>query len=206
MELEIINEQGEKKSQLHVSKILFGRVFNEALIHQVIVAYQANSRQGTRSQKNREIVKHSTAKPFKQKGTGRARAGMSSSPLWRGGGRAFPNLPFENFKQKINKKMYKAAICSIFSKLVLENRLKVIDSFSFSSHKTNLFNQKIKSMNFDSILVIVDSFDKNTYLSCRNIPNVLVLCVDEIDPVSLISFKKVALTQKAVAMIEEIFG
>ncbi|MFM7330826.1 MAG: 50S ribosomal protein L4, partial [Brachymonas sp.] len=128
MKLDLLNDQGQAASQFDVPETVFGREYNEALIHQIVVAYQANARQGTRAQKDREQVKHSTKKPFKQKGTGRARAGMTSSPLWRGGGRIFPNMPEENFTQKINKKMYRAGMASIYSQLAREGRLVVVDS------------------------------------------------------------------------------
>jgi len=128
MQIELLNDQGQVASQFEAPETLFGRDYNEDLIHQIVVAYQANARQGTRAQKDREQVKHSTKKPFKQKGTGRARAGMTSSPIWRGGGRAFPNSPEENFTQKINKKMYRVGMAAIFSQLVREGRLAVVDS------------------------------------------------------------------------------
>ena len=206
MELKLINEQGQEASRLEASDLLFGREYNESLIHQVVVAYQANARSGNRAQKDREQVKHATAKPFRQKGTGRARAGMSSSPLWRGGGRIFPNSPDENFTQKLNKKMYRAGMASILSQLVREDRLSVVDSIAVEAPKTKLFAQKIKSMGYDSVLVIIDSLDENVYLASRNLPNVLVLEVTEADPVSLIRFPKVVMTKNAVAKFEEILG
>ena len=206
MELKLINEQGQEASVLQASDVLFGREYNEALIHQVVVAYQANARSGNRAQKDREQVKHTTAKPFRQKGTGRARAGMSSSPLWRGGGRIFPNSPDENFSQKLNKKMYRAGMASILSQLVREDRLVVVDSIAVEAPKTKLFAQKIKGMGLDSALVITDNLDENVYLASRNLPNVLVLEVTEADPVSLIRFPKVVMTKNAVAKFEEILG
>lgn len=206
MELKLINEQGQEASRLQASDLLFGREYNEALIHQVVVAYQANARSGNRAQKDREQVSHTTAKPFRQKGTGRARAGMSSSPLWRGGGRTFPNSPDENFSQKLNKKMYRAGMASILSQLVREDRLSVVDSIAVDAPKTKLFAQKIKGMGFDSVLVITDSLEENVFLASRNLPNVLVLEVNEADPVSLIRFPKVLMTKNAVAKFEEILG
>ena len=206
MELKLINEQGQEASVLQASDVLFGREYNEALIHQVVVAYQANARSGNRAQKDREQVKHTTAKPFRQKGTGRARAGMSSSPLWRGGGRIFPNSPDENFTQKLNKKMYRAGMASILSQLVREDRLVVVDNIALEAPKTKLFVQKIKGMGLDSALVITDNLDENVYLASRNLPNVLVLEVTEADPVSLIRFPKVVMTKNAVAKFEEILG
>ena len=206
MELKLINEQGQEASRLEASDTLFGREYNEALIHQVVVAYQANARSGNRAQKDRAQVSHTTAKPFRQKGTGRARAGMSSSPLWRGGGRIFPNSPDENFSQKLNKKMYRAGMASILSQLVREDRLAVVDSLTVEAPKTKLFTQKIKGMGYESVLVITDELDENVYLASRNLPNVLVLEVNEADPVSLIRFPKVLMTKSAVAKFEEILG
>jgi large subunit ribosomal protein L4 len=206
MELKLINEQGQEASRLQASDILFGREYNEALVHQVVVAYQANARSGNRAQKDRGQVKHTTAKPFRQKGTGRARAGMSSSPLWRGGGRIFPNSPEENFSQKLNKKMYRAGVASILSQLVREDRLAVIDSISVDAPKTKLFAQKIKDMGYESVLVVTDRLEENVFLASRNLPNVLVVEVNEADPVSLIRFPKVLMTKSAVAKFEEILG
>lgn len=206
MELRLINEQGLEASRMEASDALFSREYNEALIHQVVVAYQANARSGNRAQKDREQVRHTTAKPFRQKGTGRARAGMSSSPLWRGGGRIFPNSPDENFSQKLNKKMYRAGMASIMSQLVREERLAVIESISVAAPKTKLFAQKIKGMGFDSVLIITDSIDENLFLASRNLPNVLVVEVSEADPVSLIRFPKVLMTKGALAKFEEILG
>ncbi len=206
MELKVINDQGVEASRLQASDLLFGREYNEALIHQVVVAYQANARSGNRAQKDREQVKHTTAKPFRQKGTGRARAGMSSSPLWRGGGRIFPNSPDENFSHKLNKKMYRAGMASILSQLAREDRLAVVDSLSVEAPKTKLFVQKIKGMGYDSVLVITDGLDENVFLASRNLPNVLVVEVNEADPVSLIRFPKVLMTKSAVTKFEEMLG
>ena len=206
MEIKLINEQGLESSRVQASDVLFGREYNESLIHQVVVAYQANARSGNRAQKDREQVKHSTAKPFRQKGTGRARAGMTSLPLWRGGGRIFPNSPDENFSQKLNKKMYRAGMASILSQLVREDRLAIVESIEVAAPKTKLFAQKIKSMGYDSVLVITDALDENVFLASRNLPNVLVLEVNEADPVSLIRFPKVLMTKSALAKFEEILG
>lgn len=206
MELKLINEQGQEASRLQASDVLFGREYNESLIHQVVVAYQANARSGNRAQKGRDIVNHTTHKPWKQKGTGRARAGMSSSPLWRGGGRAFPNSPEENFSHKLNKKMYRAGMASILSQLAREDRLAIIDTLAVDAPKTKLFAQKIKGMGYDSVLVITDDLNENVFLASRNLPNVLVLEVNEADPVSLIRFPKVLMTKSALAKFEEILG
>lgn len=206
MELKLINEQGKAASTLQASDMLFGRDYNEDLVHQVVIAYQANARSGNRAQKDRGEVSHTTKKPWRQKGTGRARAGMSSSPLWRGGGRIFPNRPDENFSHKVNRKMYRAGLAAILSQLAREDRLAVVENFSVESPKTKLLAQKIKGMGLESVLVITDNLDENLYLSSRNLPNVLVLEVNETDPVSLVRFKNVLLTKGAVAKMEEMLG
>ncbi|MFZ5465284.1 MAG: 50S ribosomal protein L4, partial [Pseudomonadota bacterium] len=144
MELKLINDAGQPAATLQASDALFGRDYNEALVHQLVVAYQANARSGNRAQKDRGAVRHSTKKPWRQKGTGRARAGMVSSPLWRGGGRIFPNSPDENFSQKINRKMYRAGIAAILSQLAREDRLAVVENFSVEAPKTRLLAQKVK--------------------------------------------------------------
>ena len=206
MELKMINDQGQEAAKLPASDTLFAREFNEALVHQVVVAYQANARSGNRKQKDREDVRHSTKKPFRQKGTGRARAGMTSSPLWRGGGRIFPNSPEENFSQKVNRKMYRAGIASILSQLAREDRLSVVESFAVEAPKTRLVAQKLKGMGFDSVLVITDSLDDNLALASRNLPNVMVLEAQQADPVSLVRFPRVLLTKGAVAKMEEMLA
>ena len=206
MQVELLNDQGQAASKLDVPETVFGRDYNEALIHQLVVAYQANARQGTRAQKDREQVKHSTKKPFKQKGTGRARAGMTSSPLWRGGGRIFPNSPDENFTQKLNKKMYRAGMASIFSQLAREGRLAVVDSIKVDSPKTKQLADKFKAMNLSHVLVIAEEIDENLYLASRNLPNILVVEPRYADPVSLVHFKKVIVTKGAIAQLKEMFA
>ena len=207
MELKVINEKGEAQASVPASESLFGRAFNEALIHQIVVAYNANGRSGTRQQKTRSEVRHSTRKPWRQKCTGRARAGMTSSPLWRGGGRIFPNTPDENFTQKINRKMYRAGMASIVSQLVRDGRLSVIDALALDSPKTKLFAQKIKGYGLDgTVLVVTDKLDDNLYLGSRNLPDVLVLETREVDPVSLVRFKNVLVTKAAVQQFEELMG
>ncbi len=206
MQLELLNDQGQAASKFDAPETVFGRAYNEDLIHQIVVAYQANARQGTRAQKDREQVHHSTKKPFKQKGTGRARAGMTSSPLWRGGGRIFPNLPDENFTQKINKKMYRAGMASIFSQLAREGRLAVVDSFKVESPKTKQLAAKFKAMNLDSVLVIAEEVDENLYLASRNLVNILIVEPRYADPVSLVHFKKVVVTKGAVDKLKEMFA
>ena len=206
MQVELLNDQGIASSKVDVPDTVFGREYNESLIHQVVVAFQANARQGTRAQKDREQVRHSTKKPFKQKGTGRARAGMTSSPLWRGGGRIFPNMPDENFTQKINKKMYRAGMASIFSQLAREGRLSVVDSLTVDSPKTKVLADKFKAMNLSSVLVIADLVDENLYLASRNLVNILVVEPRYADPVSLIHYKKVLVTKAAMDQLKEMFA
>jgi large subunit ribosomal protein L4 len=207
MELNVINEKGQESAKLQASDLLFGRDFNEALVHQIVVAYQANARSADRQQKDRSEVRHTTTKPWRQKGTGRARAGSTGSPLWRGGGRIFPNSPEENFSQKVNKKMFRAGMAAILSELARQGRLIVVDSLSVDAPKTKLFAQKLKDMGLDdSLLVVTGSLDENLYLSSRNLPNVLVLEAQEADPVSLVRFPKVLVTKDAVAKFEEMWG
>ncbi len=206
MQVELLNGAGGVASQIEVSDTVFGREYNEALVHQVVVAYQANARQGTRAQKTRATVSHTTAKPFRQKGTGRARAGMTSSPIWRGGGRAFPNSPDENFGHKVNKKMYRAGMRSILSKLAKDGRLAVVDGLSVEAPKTKLLAAKFKSMNLISVMVIADDIDENLYLASRNLPNVLVVEPRYADPLSLVFYKKVVVTQSALAKLQEMFA
>jgi large subunit ribosomal protein L4 len=206
MELKLINDQGEASATVSASDALFGRDYNEALIHQIVVAYQNNARSGDRKQKDREEVRHSTKKPFRQKGTGRARAGMTSSPLWRGGGRIFPNSPDENFTQKVNRKMFRAGLAAILSQLAREDRLVVVESFSVAAPKTKLLAEKLKGMGLESVLLVTDTLDENLILASRNLPNVLVLEAQQADPVSLIRFAKVILTKGAVAKMEEMLA
>ena len=207
MELNVLNEQGQESAKLAASDTVFGREYNEALVHQLVVAYQANARQGTRAQLNRRDVQHTTKKPWRQKGTGRARSGMSSSPLWRGGGRTFPNTPDENFTQKINKKAYRAAMQTIFSKLAADGRLVVIDSISAETPKTKDFAAKLKALGaVEHVMVITAEVSDNLYLASRNLKNVLVVEPRYADPLSLIYYKKIVVTKDAVAKIEEMLG
>jgi len=207
MELKVLNGNGEKTATVAASDTLFAREYNEALIHQVVVAYQANARQGTRAQKGRADINKSHKKPWAQKGTGRARAGQANSPLWRGGGKIFPSSPDENFSHKVNRKMYRAGLASILSQLVREDRLLVIEPLSLDSPKTKAFAQKIKAFGLTgTVLVVTDNLDDNTYLSSRNLTDVLVLETREVDPVSLVRFNNVLVTRGAVAQFEEILG
>jgi large subunit ribosomal protein L4 len=206
MELKIVNGQGQSDTVISVSDSLFGREYNEALIHQVVIAYQANARAGNRAQMTRSEVRHSTKKPWRQKGTGRARIGTTASPLWRGGGRAFPNSPDENFSHKINRKMYRAGIASILSQLARENRLTVVENFTVDAPKTKLVVQKLKAMGLESALLVTDSLDDNLMLASRNLPNLLVLEPKQTDPLSLIRFPRVLVTKGAITMLQELLG
>ena len=206
MQLELLNDQGQATSKFDAPDTVFARDYNEALVHQVVVAYQANARQGTRAQKNREAVKHSTKKPWRQKGTGRARAGSTSSPLWRGGGRTFPNMADENFSHKVNKKMYRAGMAAILSQLARDGRLAVVDSISVDAPKTKLLAAKFKAMGLESVLVIADNVDENLALASRNLPTVLVIEPRYADPLSLVFYKKVLVTKAAIEQLKEMFA
>ncbi len=208
MELKLLDADGGSKSNVTAPDTVFGRDYNEALIHQLVTAYQANARSGNRAQKGRSDIAKSTRKPWRQKGTGRARAGMASSPLWRGGGRIFPNLPDENFTHKINKKMYRAGICSILSQLAREGRLSVVDSFVVDAPKTKLLADKLKGLGVTGVstLVIADTVDENMLLASRNLLGVLVVEPRHADPVSLVQYKNVILTRSALAKIEEMLS
>jgi large subunit ribosomal protein L4 len=206
MELKLLNEQGQPASTVAAADTVFGRDFNEPLIHQVVVAYQANARSANRKQKDRSEVRHSTKKPFRQKGTGRARAGMTSSPLWRGGGRIFPNSPEENFAHKVNRKMYRAGMCSILSQLAREDRVAVVEAITLDAPKTKLLADKLKGMGLASVLVLTDGVDENLWLASRNLPNVLVLEARNADPVSLVHFDRVLITKPALATVQEMLG
>jgi large subunit ribosomal protein L4 len=208
MEIKVINANGKAAASVNASDDLFGREYNEALIHQLVTAYQANARSGNRKQKGRSEIAKSTRKPWAQKGTGRARAGMASSPLWRGGGKIFPNSPDENFSQKVNRKMYRAGLASIFSQLVRDGRMIVVDNLDLDTPKTKILAQKMKDMGLgvDRVLIITDNIDENLYLSSRNLPSVLVLEAHQADPVSLVRFPKVLITRNAIAKIEELLA
>ena len=203
MELKLINARGQVSGSVAGSDALFAREYNEALVHQLVTAYLANARSGNRAQKTRAEVKHSTKKPWRQKGTGRARSGMTSSPLWRKGGRAFPNKPDENFTQKVNRKMYRAGMATILSQLVRDERLFVIENLSASTPKTKEFAEQVKNLGMEQVLFVTKQLDENVYLSSRNLPNVLVLEATQADPYSLLRYKKVVLTKDAVAQLEE---
>lgn len=208
MELKLVDKNGKlAKKGVTVSDDTFGREFNEALVHQVVVAYMANARTGTRAQKGRDTVAHTTHKPYAQKGTGNARAGMSSSPIWRGGGRAFPNSPNENFSHKVNRKAYRAGMQTILSELVRQERLNVVEEFVVATPKTKALAEKIKGMGYEgAVLVLTDGFDENLYLSSRNLINVMVVDAQYADPVSLVRFPNVVATAAAVKKLEEMLA
>jgi len=206
MELQVINEQGKPTAKVAASDTAFAREYNESLVHQVVTAYLANARLGTRKQLGRSEVNKSKKKPWKQKGTGRARAGKASSPLWRGGGKVFPNLPEENFSQKLNRKMYRAGVCSILSQLAREERLVVVEKFTLDSPKTKPLAVKLKGMGLDDVLIITDNLDENLQLSSRNLPNVDIVTVSHADPLSLMRHAKVLVTKGAVAKLEEMLA
>jgi large subunit ribosomal protein L4 len=203
MELKMVGTSGNSAGTMKATDDVFGREFNEALVHQVVVAYQANARIGSRAQKDRGAVNHSTKKPWRQKGTGRARAGMTSSPLWRGGGKIFPNSPDENFTHKVNRKMYRAGLCSILSQLAREDRLRVVDEFRVDQPKTRLLAKKVKDMGFDEVLVITDEVDEKLALSSRNLANVVVMTARHANPVALVRSKHVLVTKAAMAKLEQ---
>jgi large subunit ribosomal protein L4 len=203
MELTVINDQGKQASSLVASDEIFARDYNEALVHQVVTAFMSNARSGNSKQKDREEVRHSTKKPFRQKGTGRARAGMTSSPLWRGGGRIFPNTGEENYTHKVNRKMYRAGMAAILSQLARDGKLKVVDGLGVDAPKTKLLAQKLKGMGYDKVMIIADDVDENLWLSSRNLVNVYLVEPRHVDPWSLMKFGNVLMTKQAVKQFEE---
>ena len=206
MELKLIDAKGQATASVKASDELFGREYNESLVHQVVTAYLANARMGTRAQKGRSEIAKSTRKPWRQKGTGRARAGMASSPLWRGGGKIFPNSPEENFSHKVNRKMYRAGLAAILSQLARDGRLAVVEDFALASPKTRLLAQKVRDLGMENVLIITDKLDENLVLSARNLPNILVIEPKQADPVSLLRFDNTLITKGAVAKIEEMLA
>ena len=206
MELKLIDAKGQATASVKASDELFGREYNESLVHQVVTAYLANARMGTRAQKGRSEIAKSTRKPWRQKGTGRARAGMASSPLWRGGGKIFPNSPEENFSHKVNRKMFRAGLAAILSQLARDGRLAVVEDFSLTAPKTRLLAQKVREMGMENVLIITDKLDENLVLSARNLPNILVIEPKQADPVSLLRFNNTLITKGAVAKIEEMLA
>ena len=200
MKLDVVNTQN-KKEDVQISDTTFGKDFNETLVHQAVVTYLAGARQGSHKQKTRSEVRGGGKKPYAQKGTGRARAGTIRSPIWRGGGVTFAATP-RDYSKKINKKMYRAAISSIFSELHRQERLIAIEQPKFESPKTKEMSSFLKQCNLEKVLIILDEMDTNLYLSSRNIPHVDVVTVKEINPVILLRSEKVAVTPAAFKLIE----
>jgi len=198
-----INIQGG--STVALSDAAFARDYNEALVHQLVTAYLAGARQGSKAQKNRSDVSGGGAKPWRQKGTGRARAGTSRGPIWRSGGVTFAARP-RDYDQKLNKKMYRAAMQAIWSELVRQDRLVVVDSFEVADHKTKGFAAKLAEMDLTNVLIVDAEVNKNVYLASRNLPHVAVAEASGVDPVSLISFDKVLVTVSALKKVEEMLG
>jgi len=202
-----ISEPGKGVSEraVDVSETTFGRQYNEALVHQVVVAYMAGARQGTRAQKTRSEVNGGGRKPFRQKGTGRARAGTIRSPIWRGGGVTFANKT-QDFSQKVNRKMYRGAMQSILSELVRQERMVVTEDFSVDSPKTKQVQARLKELELDSVLIVVEEVDENLYLAARNLRNIDVIDVQGVNPVNLIGFDKVLFTVGALKKAEEMLS
>ncbi len=204
MELKLVSENEQSDDSIKISEKVFDRKYNESLVHQLVVSYLANARSGNRAQKGRSDVSKSTHKPWRQKGTGRARAGSASSPIWRGGGQIFPNSPDENFSHKVNRKVYRAGMSTILSQLVRDERVLVIDSFTVENHKTKDLSAKIKKLGLDEVMVITDKIDNNLYLSARNIPRLKVIEVSQVDPYNLLRYKKTLITVDGMKRIEEL--
>lgn len=200
-----VHTSNSEKKTLELQESVFGCSFNEPLIHQVVVAYLAKARQGTHAQKNRSAVKGGGKKPWRQKGTGQARAGTARSPIWRKGGVTFAAIP-QDYSQKVNRKMYRAAMRSILSELVRMDRMIVVDSFTLDSPKTRELVEKLKKLNLESALLVCDAVDPNLYLAARNLPNIDVRDVSAVDPVSLINYSHVLITSSALKQFEEILG
>ena len=194
---------GKKSKDLTLDESVFGADVKPHLVHEAVRAELNASRAATRGVKSRGLVAGGRSKPWRQKGTGRARAGMTSSPLWRGGGKIFPNSPDENFTQKVNRRMYRAGLCAILSQLAREDRLRVVDEFRLEQPKTKLLAKKVKDMGFDEVLVITDEVDEKLHLSSRNLANVAVIAVRHANPVALVRSKNVLLTKAAMAKLEE---
>lgn len=206
MEFTLTTASGaDSKKSIELSDATFGAEFNESLVHQVVTAYLAAGRAGTKAQLTRSEVRGGGMKPFRQKGTGRARAGTSRSPLWRGGGRTFAATP-RDYSQKVNKKMYRGAMRSIVAELVRQDRLVVVDKFAVEEPKTKALVSKLKSLGLDNVLIVADNLDDNLYLSARNLPNVDVRGASSLDPVSLVHFDKVLMTVQAVKKVEEMLA
>lgn len=206
MELQSLNLATQQSTSVSVNEGIFGRTYNEALVHQVVVAFMANSRVATRAQKSRGTVSHTTKKPWRQKGTGRARSGMSSSPIWRGGGRTFPNSPFENFTHKVNRKMYKGCIASLLSEHIRTGRLVIVDTLQLASPKTKEALQVLSSLKADNALVITEEFEEKLYLAMRNLKSHALIQTEHLSPVSLMKFKQVVITKLALQKLEGVLA
>lgn len=207
MKVSVMNEAGSKAgSDIEVSDATFAADFNESLVHQVVVAFQANARMGTRAQKNRSAVRGGGAKPYRQKGSGQARAGTIRSPLWRGGGKVFPSSPLENFTHKVNRKMHRAGMRSIFSELLRQERIVAVESFTLDSPKTKALVAKLTALGAADVLIITDNPDQNLQLSARNLHKVDVRDVSTIDPVCLIGHEKVIMTVPAIKRLQEMLA
>ncbi len=206
MELKLIGKKNQKIDSIIVSDELFNRDYNEALVHQVITSYLSNARGATRAQKGRSDVAKSTRKPWRQKGTGRARVGMASSPIWRGGGKVFPSSPDENFRKKLNRKMYRAGVSVIVSQLIRDNRLLVTDTFDIDTHKTRVLVEKLEALGLAEVMLITHEIDDNLYLSSRNIPGISVVEVKNVDPVSLLRYEKTLITTEGLKKFEELLS
>ena len=205
MKVQLMNATGTA-SELQVSDTVFAAAYNEPLVHQVVVAYQATGRQGTRKQKTRSEVRGGGKKPWRQKGTGQARAGTIRSPLWRGGGKVFPSSPDENFTHKVNRKMYRGALRSILSELLRQGRLVTVSEFNMDQPKTKTLAEKLKKLDTADVLIVTDTLDNNLALAARNLPDVDVRTVSQADPVSLVRHEKVIMTQGAVKKLEEMLA
>ncbi len=205
MKVQLMNATGSA-SELQVSDTVFAAAYNEPLVHQVVVAYQATGRQGTRKQKTRSEVRGGGKKPWRQKGTGQARAGTIRSPLWRGGGKVFPSSPDENFTHKVNRKMYRGALRSILSELLRQGRLVTVSEFNMDQPKTKALVEKLKKLDTADVLIVTDTLDNNLALAARNLPGVDVRTVNQADPVSLVRHEKVIMTQGAVKKLEEMLA
>ncbi len=205
MELSIVAPGNAAAGTVEVSEVAFAREYNEDLVHQVVNSYLATGRQGTKAQKTRSEVRGGGKKPWRQKGTGRARAGTIRSPIWVGGGRAFAAKP-RDFSQKVNRKMYRAAMCSILSELARQDRLVIVEAFTVAEPKTKLLTAALKDLSVGSALIVTDEVDANLFLAARNIPKVDVMDTAAVDPVSLVGFDKVIMTVAALKKFEEMLG
>jgi large subunit ribosomal protein L4 len=206
MEVKLLSENGQSEASVTISDAVFDRKYNEPLVHQLVTSYLANARSANRAQKERSDVSKSTHKPWRQKGTGRARAGAASSPIWRGGGKIFANSPDENFSHKVNRKAYRAGMSVIFSQLMRDNRLLVIDSFTVEQPKTKELSAKIKNLGLDEVMIITDKIDNNLYLSARNIPRLKVIEASQADPYNLLRYEKILVTAEGMKRIEELMA